>query len=324
MICSKCESDILQGDGITCTVCSSESHYGCQGMLEINFRKMGKRIETWKCLDCKVKKNKNDLNEVNQGVDETNTTQMRELFEEYTGKITTKIDEIMNMHVEMNARMVTLENKQKQLEKENEILKNNLEEMKIQNESRLDDLENRSRNCNLEIKNVPETKEEDVVKIIHEIGKAIGIQNFTEGDVQVAHRVDFRNKERGHRTIIAHMSSRYMRNKWLNHYRNFLKSGNNGQRTQLKAKAINKNLADDVPIYINEHLTVQKKILLKKCKETAAQNGIKHVWVKDAYILVRKMDKGPVMKINTQQELEKYVQQMQANASANGRQTIFT
>lgn len=307
MSCSKCMTEILPGDGINCTVCKCDYHYGCQSMLEVNFRKMGKKVETWKCSDCKLKPK--HITEVVDAGTEANTAHMRKLFEEFTGKVGKKIDNVLDLCKEMKEKIIILEDKQNELEKENETLKKNIEEMKTQYEDRFDHLENRSRICNLEIRNFPEKKDEDVVKIVCEIGKAIGIQNFTEGDVQVAHRVDLRSKERGNRPIIAHMASRFLRNKWLNHYRNFVKSRNTGQRTQLTAKAINKNLTE-IPIYINEHITVQKKILLNKCKETAKKHNVKHVWVKDAFIMMRKNDNGPVQKINNMKELEEYTRKI--------------
>lgn len=73
---------------------------------------------------------------------------------------------------------------------------------------------------------------------------------------------------------------------------------------------INKNLAD-TPLYLNEHLTVQKKILLKDVKDLAKRENTKFVWVKDSYILVKKHEnERHVTKINTRRELEEFAKQL--------------
>lgn len=241
---------------------------------------------------------------------ETEEDTMKKMFEEFTKKITTQMNkieskislnttqykEIKEMLDDMKTSLDMMNTKQAQLQEENDKLKKDLEELKTDQEDRIDFLENRSRNSNLEIRNIPETKGENVISIIQKIGQAIGIGQIMEGDIQVAHRVD--TKKKGIRPIIAHMASRYMRNKWLHNYRK--------SPGKLSTKTIHQNLPDQ-PIYINEHITVRKKLLLNEAKELAKVNHIKYVWVKDGFILLKKNDSDKhVQKINTRGELETY------------------
>lgn len=345
MSCSKCKVPIIEEDRMTCSVCKNNFHYGCVGIMETIFRKMRSK-DFWKCTDCKNKKpeiqiygNVDDkTNEKNSEIEDgsqasTESTMrstsnsskeeilLRSLFEEYTTILTTKMidietsiqftskqyEDFRDIMENMKSRIETLETKQEKLQIENMELRKNLEEVKTTQEDRIDFLENRSRICNIEIRNVPETQGEDVIQIVNEIGRVIGLPVPAEGDIQVAHRVDQKNKERGKRPIIVHMASRYLRNKWLNQYKNFNKTE---QDVKLTAKMINKNLSN-TQVYLNEHLTVKKKILLKDVKDLAKKSDIKYVWVKDSYILVKKdASDTHVKKINTRQEFQEYETQL--------------
>lgn len=325
MNCAKCSQIISDSKGLTCIVCAGDFHPQCVGMQIENFRKMAKdRKESWKCTECKGT-NSDDMNKtIITGVKKDNDP-MRQLFEEFTRKISKQIatindgmgstkkqcEEILTQLKEMKISMSKIEARQTKLEEENEMLKKSIEAMKADQEDRFDFLENRSRICNLEIRNVPETGGEDIIHLVQEIGRTIGIPSpIPEGDIQVAHRVDQRNKQRGSRPIIVHLASRYLRNKWLQQFRNFHKSGN---KARLTARMINKNLPD-TPVYINEHITVSKKLLLKEAKDLAKQHQIKYVWVKDAYILMKKSDTDQrVKKINTKRELEEFGKDLQTS-----------
>lgn len=312
--CSKCDLQTSPQDQLACSQCNKVFHYLCVDKTEENFRKMGTRRNAWKCIDCKPNtlkiqtSNEGEKNVSNVNMDEF-MTEIRGLVADMNAKMCNtdkKMDEMMGKFDEMKRSYEMILAKQKELEQENAVLKKSTNEMKEIYEDKIDMLENRSRISNIEIKNMPETQGEDTVKIVEMIGKAIGIDNIREGDIQVALRVDSFNKEKekGKRAIIVHMGSRYLRNKWLTAYKTFNSKKPGEHRKSLTTQLINKNLPD-LPIYLNEHITVKRKILLNETKAFARAKSFKYVWVKDAYILIKKNDnEKKVFKLSSNTELE--------------------
>lgn len=305
MSCSKCDDLLLKEDTLSCTVCSLEFHYGCASITETNFRKMGTRKDSWKCGECNTKKkqdvtfeiplknsgnaNKQDnmpswIAQLSEDI-KTSAVGIRNEMKTNTEKMEQKIDEVLVKMNILQQNYDEMKMKQDELIKENEELKTTVSNMKEYYDNKFDALENRARICNIEIRNVPESPREDVVAIVKDIGKIIGIVDIKEGDIQVAHRVDTRDEKRGARPIIVHLASRYNRNIWIQNSRTFNRDNNK----QLNANNIN-NSFPDTTIYINEHLTVQMKMLLKEAKDFAKTNNVKYVWTKDAFILMKKDD----------------------------------
>lgn len=136
------------------------------------------------------------------------------------------------------------------------------------------------------------------------IGETIGLEKIEPGDIQVAHRVSTKNKNQQKRPIIIHLRSRYLRNVWLAKYKEHKKSL--GERKNLNSKQINKHLpAED--IFIHEHVTVETKLLLNEVKKFANEKGIKYVWIKDAFILIKRNDQdNKVAKIQSKREFESF------------------
>ncbi|XP_017300142.2 uncharacterized protein LOC108252575 isoform X1 [Diaphorina citri] len=313
--CFKCKDAVCTEDQLTCQNCKNPFHFMCVGQAESSFRKMSKdRKAGWKCIDCKDvkekeqnkdKDNRNDQNKEKSKKESKN--QERDAFNIEMKTMEENGNKLMDY---LNSKFQSLENSIKD-QKDDVIKALNLKVKELEEkleerdqkiadlEDRMDFIENRSRISNVEIRNMPETKNEDVQFLVESIGHTLGI-SVKEGDIQIAHRVQNRDGSNKNRPIIAHLGSRYIRNKWLKQYKDYKRSGN------LVANKINPNLPNS-NIYIYEHVTIKTKLLLNEVRAYAKENGIKFVWVKDGMILIKRSESDRhVTKISTKREFETY------------------
>ncbi|CAG4952595.1 unnamed protein product [Parnassius apollo] len=49
--CTRCGNKV--SDGPLCNLCKRQFDFACAGITETNFRKLGERRSTWRCIDCK-------------------------------------------------------------------------------------------------------------------------------------------------------------------------------------------------------------------------------------------------------------------------------
>lgn len=156
--------------------------------------------------------------------------------------------------------------------------------------------EQRDRMFNLEIVGVTELKEENVLDLVIKIAKNVGA-DITPTNIIQANRVSSRNKQPGRpRVIIAKMQSRLVKDNIISCSR--------------KCRLTTKDLGlhgDHKPIYINEHLTVFNKLLLKKCKEVARIKQYQFVWSKHGRIFLRKNDTAPALQISSEEDMKKII-----------------
>ncbi|KAL1462006.1 hypothetical protein WDU94_013861 [Cyamophila willieti] len=282
MFCYTCNTNLYSEDELKCTECKHSSHYNCVGQTGANFRNINKL--KYSCPSCKQKSASPDhkpkstdekqIQQVQPGAKQQQLGSQtdRDFFEEKFRAMETLIQKNKEEIIKSLEELVKgLENKL--LEKEKII-----EQM----EERIDMMENKDRNQNIEIGNFPETKGENYIGCVQEIGNKIGIV-INPGDIQVAHRVNSRTQST--RPIIAQLGSRFQRNQWLMKYKEYKKKNDN----KLKAKKINGNLPDTM-IYLQEHITVKRKILLKKIKDHAKIQHFKYVWVHEGAIFMKKGD----------------------------------
>lgn len=144
-------------------------------------------------------------------------------------------------------------------------------------ETKLEAAEQKSRNCNVEISNLPERRGENLMCILENISSLIK-QPLLPRDVIAIHRVPLLNpKSTKPKNIVVKLASQILRDNFIAAAR--LKKGVTTEDLKLSS--------NPQKIYINEHLTLQKKNLFRRTKEIAKQNGHRFVWVKHGIILVR-------------------------------------
>lgn len=175
------------------------------------------------------------------------------------------------------------------------------EHMKSQNMSllrRLDDMEQYSRQCNIEIRNLTERRNENLVGIIQNIGKILKV-NIAETDIASVHRVPHAHKhmdgeKQSPKNVVVKFHSRLLRNNIIAAAHKH-KGGISTEMLQLPGTP--------TKIYVNEHLTLQKKILFRQTKEQCKAKNYKYCWIKNAAVMARKEDNSPVLFIKTELDI---------------------
>lgn len=162
-------------------------------------------------------------------------------------------------------------------------------------QSKIDSLEQQARQTNVEICNVPERRNENLIGIIEAIGTAIRFP-ISKADIVSIHRVPHaHNTNDRPKNIIAKFSTRIQRDNIIAAYR---------KAKSLRSEQIGIQ-GQSSTIYLNEHLTLQKKQLFRKCREVAKELHYKYTWVKNSTILVREKDDSPALVIRGEDDLKK-------------------
>ncbi|KAJ8704325.1 hypothetical protein PYW08_013049 [Mythimna loreyi] len=162
-------------------------------------------------------------------------------------------------------------------------------------EAKLEVAEQKSQNCNIEISNLPEKRGENLISILENISSLIK-QPLSARDVIAIHRVPQMNpKSTKPKNIVVKLSTQILRDNFVAAAR--LRKGITSKELQLSG--------NPQKIYINEHLTLQKKKLFRQTKETAKQNGYRFVWIKHGVILVRADVPEPAFIIRSEEDLSK-------------------
>jgi cell division septum initiation protein DivIVA len=137
------------------------------------------------------------------------------------------------------------------------------------------DMQQYSRNRNVEIKGVPMTQGENVDAILEATAKAIGVDYDKRRDISAAHRLQS-NKRGGHPAIVVQFISRCTRADWLAA----------AKRRRLDTKNLHPTLQSG-PVFVNEHLTQHSKDLLWRAKNLVRENRIAFAWCREGKIYIK-------------------------------------
>lgn len=171
-------------------------------------------------------------------------------------------------------------------------LKKSLSEMKLE----LHGQQQRDRQKNLEIHGLPESNSENLEDIFIRIASHAGV-TISSNDIDHIHRVQPRKSiaDRS-RAVVVKLKQRIHKDNVIVGIR---------KTRGISTKDLNMG-GNPKPIYVNEHLTVNNKTLLKKCKEMATIKQFQYVWVKNCRIYIRKHDNAPLAVINCEEDLKKF------------------
>lgn len=153
--------------------------------------------------------------------------------------------------------------------------------------TRLASLEQYSREANLELQGLPENKAEDLPQSILKIGKSLNI-TLEDKDILACFRVAKLDKDSQRpRTVIAKLGSSRSRDALLT-----AASKYNRDNPEQKLNTSHAGIAGvPIPIYLNEHLTPEKKALHAAARKKGKKLSFRFVWVKNGKIYMKKEEK---------------------------------
>lgn len=150
-------------------------------------------------------------------------------------------------------------------------------------------LEQYSRNQNIEIHGIPIQEGENCKQIVKCIAQELQVDIKTE-EIDVAHRT-YNKKPNSIPSIVARFTTRTKRDSII--AKKYLIITNRN----VPAVEIGKK------VYISEHLTSQNKNLLRLTKMKAKEVNYKYVWFKNNKLLVREKDNSLVIRINSEDDI---------------------
>ena len=181
-----------------------------------------------------------------------------------------------------------------QLKTDVELLKNECSILKRDLALRINNLEQRTRICNIEIVGLakPTLMETDTSVVINFLNNQAEV-DLQEDEIEALHEVPSRRKD-GKRLVIVHFKSRSRRDDILSVCKE-------------KIRQYNKDKAVANRVFINEHLSPENKKLFALATKKKYELDYKFVWSKNETVLVRKDSNSVVHKINSVEDLDNLV-----------------
>lgn len=309
-LCGVCEKECSDVNKIKCSgSCENLFHINCvSGEQE---EKIKRSTKDWKCSTCKsksstkgsVKSNvsttdvltKQFLIKVMDGLKQDVFLEMSAIKTEVT-ELSTAVQHVSDTLDSSNVLMEEIKKKFTELQKENHDLKEKNEVLSSEVvclRERMRSLEQYTRVNNIEISGVPETRNEDIISLVTEVGATIEVE-VKEMNIVAAHRVPSFRTDR-EPAVIVQFSTRKMKEQWIAKFR---------ERKSLTARDINRNFSTQ-RVYINDHLSPENKQFLSKLKQKGRELGYKYVWCRDGKFFMRKAEGEPVKKINSYVDMDR-------------------
>lgn len=191
-----------------------------------------------------------------------------------------KLDEVLD-------ELKEVKEKQKILEAENKTLKAQLKAV----HTVVEDLEQYTRNRNIQVDGIPEEKEENLREIMIDIGQKIDVK--IENDMMDAiHRIPSQNERNS--PIVVQFTTRQVRDSIMTKVK----------KTKITTRDLGRQ-GDEKIVFVNEHLTKKKKQIMFEARKLKKEREYKFLWTKNAKIFIRKAEKTPVIELKDFDDLER-------------------
>ncbi|XP_041980697.1 uncharacterized protein LOC121734270 [Aricia agestis] len=321
--CSQCDVEFI--DGPQCSTCKNRFDFRCSGITESGYRKLGERKNNWKCISCKNKGSTQTLAPVGGGSSPSSpvpsdldgvlkdirriSIQMAALPELVSDiksiksdladlaslrselvELKTSVDFIHQMFESTTDKICKLEKEVQGLLKTNDEVKS-LQQRIDGLERTVRENEQRSRLNNIEIKGLPMTSSENLFTIVTNIGKFIKCP-ISKEQINYVARIPSSNDKLPKPVIVA-LHNRYLKEDFV------------AAAKKCNLSPGDLNLHGTGRIFINDHLTLDNKLLLNKTKLLAKEKGYAFTWVKGCKIFLRKNPESRVILVRSELDLKK-------------------
>ncbi|CAK1585738.1 unnamed protein product [Parnassius mnemosyne] len=305
VVCGRCCEEV--SSAIQCSSCRKFFDFPCSGITEVGYRKLGDRQATWRCASCKVghlsSRSESPLPEARQPTLDTIMFELQKLSCQLTPlqevindirSIKNDISELRKFNENVKEKMDTFDKRIQAIENANQ----ELSSLKLQLRKLEDDVNEKDqwlRSNNVEIKGVPFKPGENLFDIIDKLGNKITYP-VPKNAVNYVTRVQTRDTGSSNtKPIIVSFTNKYMKEDFIAASRH----------SKLNISAEDIGLKGKNRIYINDHLSYAKKMLLNKTKTLTKEKNYQYVWVKHGKIFVRKTDTSYVFNIKSESDLVK-------------------
>lgn len=309
--CARCGNKV--SDGPSCNSCKRQFDFPCAGISETNFRKLGERRSAWRCIDCKNAQSPASTSTSNSNPDiAVRLNEVQAILAHITEQLVplaSLIEDVKTIKIEisnlkssiefahetasqLSVTVKSLDTRILQVEEHTNLIHTLGADLNKFKED-LKEREQWARANNVEIKGVPVKKSENLYDIVDHISKAIQCPIRKE-DINYIARVPSLKAE-SQKSIIMALNNRYCKEEFVAAAR---------KNKELTISQL--GYADEGHVYVNDHLTLFNKSLLKKAKDLAKAKNFKYVWIKHCKILARKSDTSPTFRIKSEKDLLKF------------------
>lgn len=232
------------------------------------------------------------LKDVRQDLREMRASLERELRKD-NREIKASLDCFNKQFEELTTLCTGLKKENSELQEKNRSLESECQQLRKQaadHEQRMVELEQYSRNRNIEIKGVPVAEGESLPNILDVIGRAVE-EPITTDDVEICHRVPC--KDTSQSNIIVQFRSRTKRNQVLEKAR------------KKRLSTADLGFSQQAPIFLNDHLCPALKRLLGVAIARKKDSGWRFVWTRDGKIFGRKTESSRILRISCLTDVDK-------------------
>jgi hypothetical protein len=308
--CGKCFKSVNRSskDKVRCEICKTYYHLECAKISQSD------DASVWRCEKCpKERRLSRALSDSSSTSTSNimNVENMKSLLTNLEGKIVSgqrqleqDLGKSLNLcHEKLDENSNLLRSQQEVIAKQTELIEllrlDNLALKKRVNELeiKLDSCDQYSRSNTLEIYGIPELKNENTPQIVVDVCKALDV-DIKEEALDICHRLKKQNN-RPTSGIIVRFVRRFDKERVL-------------QQRRIKRNFSTRHLgysdASDTPIYLNQSLTRNRRLLFAKARRIKQEKNIQFLWVdKAGNIKMRKEEGSKVFIIQCDNDLQTIV-----------------